>query len=286
MKVAATPEIVSRMEWERAREELLVREKEHTRASDAIAADRRRLPMTPMEPVTVLGSDGCVPLQDVFEGRRMLIVYHFMWKEKAPHHKQCGGCTHSQAAMSAAVCAYLAERDVTYADFSSGPLEVVRFSIEGAELAVRLAGDQDAPAVLLTHGLPNSSAYFRNVISRLSQDCFVIAPDLPGFGGSEPIKQPSFSRYADLITELLVQLGVDSFHLYLHDFGANVGLYLPTLTKVACMSATTLYVSSLSWNAPLLRCRRSKAFPHFEPFRSQETDYQLRGVVASPLIQL
>jgi predicted dithiol-disulfide oxidoreductase (DUF899 family) len=44
MKEAATPEIVSRMEWERAREELLVREKEHTRASDAIAADRRRLP--------------------------------------------------------------------------------------------------------------------------------------------------------------------------------------------------------------------------------------------------
>jgi predicted dithiol-disulfide oxidoreductase (DUF899 family) len=75
--------------------------------------------MTPMEPVTVLGSDGCVPLQDVFEGRRMLIVYHFMWKKKAPHHKQCGGCTHSQAAMSAAVCAYLAERDVTYAVFSS-----------------------------------------------------------------------------------------------------------------------------------------------------------------------
>jgi pimeloyl-ACP methyl ester carboxylesterase len=105
---------------------------------------------------------------------------------------------------------------------------VVRFSIDGAELAVRLAGDQEKPAVLLMHGLPNSSAYFRNVMGRLSHHCFVIAPDLPGFGGSEPVGQPTFSRYADLITGLLAQLGVDLFHLYLHDFGANVGLYLAT----------------------------------------------------------
>lgn len=124
-KEAATPVIVSREEWERTREELLVREKQHTHAGDAIAAARRRLPMTPMPPVTVMASDGHVQLQEVFEGRSMLIVYHFMWKTKAPHHKQCGGCTHSQAAMSAAVCAYLAERDVTYAVFSSGPIEEI-----------------------------------------------------------------------------------------------------------------------------------------------------------------
>jgi predicted dithiol-disulfide oxidoreductase (DUF899 family) len=123
MKEAMTPKIVSREEWERARSELLVREKDHTHASDALAAARRRLPMTPTEPVTVVGSKGSVPLQEVFEGRRMLIVYHFMWKKSAPHHKQCEGCTHSQAAMNAAVCAYLAERDVTYAVFSRGPLE-------------------------------------------------------------------------------------------------------------------------------------------------------------------
>jgi predicted dithiol-disulfide oxidoreductase (DUF899 family) len=46
MKEAGTPSIVSREEWERARAELLVREKEHTQASDALAAARRRLPMT------------------------------------------------------------------------------------------------------------------------------------------------------------------------------------------------------------------------------------------------
>lgn len=56
----------------------------------------------------------------------------------------------------------------------------------------------------------------------------MIAPDLPGFGGSDPIGRPSFSRFADLIEGLLSQLGVGDFHLYLHDYGAAVGLYLAT----------------------------------------------------------
>jgi len=77
--------------------------------------------MTRMEPVMVVGPDGPVGLRDVFAGRRMLIVYHFMWHPGAPHEKQCEGCTHSQAAMNSAVRAYLAERDMTYAVFSSGP---------------------------------------------------------------------------------------------------------------------------------------------------------------------
>lgn len=116
------PPIIARDERERARAELLVREKAHTRAGDALAAARRRLPMTQMEPVMVMGPDGPVHLHEVFEGRRMLIVYHFMWKKGAPHHAQCEGCTHSQAAMNSAVLAYLAARDVLYAVFSSGPV--------------------------------------------------------------------------------------------------------------------------------------------------------------------
>lgn len=83
------PPIIARDEWERARAELLVREKAHTRAGDALAAARRRLPMTQMEPVMVMGPDGPVHLHEVFEGRRML---------------------------------NLAARDVLYAVFSSGPV--------------------------------------------------------------------------------------------------------------------------------------------------------------------
>jgi predicted dithiol-disulfide oxidoreductase (DUF899 family) len=121
MNDSATPRIVEREEWERARADLLVQEKAHTRAGDELAAARRRLPMTRMDSVMVAGLSGPVRLLDVFEGRRMLIVYHFMWNAGAPHHEQCEGCTHSQAAMSADVLAYLAARDVSYAVFSRGP---------------------------------------------------------------------------------------------------------------------------------------------------------------------
>jgi pimeloyl-ACP methyl ester carboxylesterase len=109
-----------------------------------------------------------------------------------------------------------------------GAPEPLRQKIDSAELAIRVAGDREKPALLLMHGLPNSSGYFRNVIGPLARECFVIAPDLPGFGGSEPIEAPSFSHFADLIEALLAHLEVDSFHLYLHDFGAAVGLYLAT----------------------------------------------------------
>jgi len=103
-----------------------------------------------------------------------------------------------------------------------------KVEIGGTELAVRLAGDRGQPALLLLHGFPSSSASFRDLIAPLAQDCFVIAPDLPGHGESEPVAHPAFSRFADLIDGLLARLGVDAFHLYLHDYGAPVGLHLAT----------------------------------------------------------
>jgi pimeloyl-ACP methyl ester carboxylesterase len=106
--------------------------------------------------------------------------------------------------------------------------ELVKYEIDGVELAVRRAGGRERLALLLIHGFPSSSQSFRDVIDPLARDCLVIAPDLPGFGGSDPIERPSFSRFADLIEGLLVRLGVGSFHLYLHDYGAAVGLHLAT----------------------------------------------------------
>lgn len=109
-----------------------------------------------------------------------------------------------------------------------GKPEFARFKIQGTELAARLAGERARPALLLIHGFPSSSQTFRDVMAPLDQDCFVIAPDLPGFGASDPIEQPSFARFADRIEALLAQLGVTSFHLYLHDYGAPVALHLAT----------------------------------------------------------
>lgn len=64
------------------------------------------------------------------------------------------------------------------------------------------------------------------MIAPLARFGFVIAPDLPGFGESEPIERPTFAAFADRVEALLAELRVKSLHLYLHDFGAAVGLHL------------------------------------------------------------
>jgi predicted dithiol-disulfide oxidoreductase (DUF899 family) len=74
------PEIVTEAEWQAARDRLLVKEKEHTRADDALAAERRRLPAVRIEREYVFeGPDGKRSLLDLFEGRRQLLLYHFMF---------------------------------------------------------------------------------------------------------------------------------------------------------------------------------------------------------------
>jgi predicted dithiol-disulfide oxidoreductase (DUF899 family) len=74
------PQVVSEQEWRRARERLLAKEKEATRARDALAAERRRLPMVRIEKEYVFeGPSGKASLLDLFEGRRQLILYHFMF---------------------------------------------------------------------------------------------------------------------------------------------------------------------------------------------------------------
>ena len=88
----AHPEIASREEWLARRKELLAKEKEVTKHYDRVNAERRRLPMVKIEKSYVFdGPEGKRSLLDLFDGRRQLIVYHFMfdpkWKEGCP------GCT-------------------------------------------------------------------------------------------------------------------------------------------------------------------------------------------------
>lgn len=76
----ALPNVVSQAEWDAARLAFLAKEKEMTRARDALAAERRRLPMVRIEKKYVFdGPNGKVSLLDLFEGRPQLIVYHFMF---------------------------------------------------------------------------------------------------------------------------------------------------------------------------------------------------------------
>ena len=117
---AAAPPIVDRETWHAARDELLVQEKAHIRAGDAIAAARRRLPMTEVDPsTTVVGPDGPRSLLDLFEGREELMVYRHMWFLGEPFENQCEGCTMTYWATQN-LSAYLNARGVSFAVFAKG----------------------------------------------------------------------------------------------------------------------------------------------------------------------
>src|SRR5687768_6848172 len=96
----------------------------------------------------------------------------------------------------------------------------------GTELSFITAGEASKPAVLLLHGSPSSARMFRDVIPELSQAAHVIAPDLPGFGESDVLPSPSFPALGQAILELLDRLSIGPRYIYLHDYGAPVGLHV------------------------------------------------------------
>ena len=118
----SAPEVVDRGTFQAELDALRVREKAHTREGDAIAAARRRLPMVEVDGATpLIGERGAVTLLDVFEGRRMLIAYYFMWHTGHPAPEQCEGCT--LVTSQVRELSYIHSRDVTYATFCQGPYE-------------------------------------------------------------------------------------------------------------------------------------------------------------------
>ena len=119
-----TPPIVSRDEWDAARAQMLVKEKEHTRARDALAAERRRMPMMAVDKEYEFdGPHGKASLLDLFDGRRQLIVYRFFYEPTVvgwPAHG-CPGC--SFLADQVANLAHLNARDTTLVFASRAPQE-------------------------------------------------------------------------------------------------------------------------------------------------------------------
>jgi predicted dithiol-disulfide oxidoreductase (DUF899 family) len=113
------PDVVTRAEWQKARDELLVKEKAATHARDALNADRRRLPMVEVDKDYVFdGPDGEARLIDLFEGRTQLVIYHFMfdpeWEE---------GCRSCSAFLDQiGHLAHLHARGTTFAAVSRAPL--------------------------------------------------------------------------------------------------------------------------------------------------------------------
>jgi len=169
----AVPEVVDRETWLRERNQLLAREKAHTREGDAIAAARRRLPMTEADAqAVVVGPDGPTRFIDVFDGRDQLVVYKHMWHHGHPIEGQCEGCTAS--IWSVADAAYLNHRGVSFAVFCEGAWDEVApyvefmgyqvpwYSIQGVQDAVVAGGLSDDRGMLSCYLRVDDRVYLTN----------------------------------------------------------------------------------------------------------------------------
>ncbi len=104
--------------------------------------------------------------------------------------------------------------------------------VDGHQIFYREAGDPENPALVLLHGFPSSSHQYRELINDLSDAFYLIAPDYPGFGASDfpsaDVYEYSFDNVADTMDTFLEQRGVDEYALYIHDYGAPIGMRIAT----------------------------------------------------------
>ncbi|TXI43392.1 MAG: DUF899 domain-containing protein [Mycobacterium sp.] len=119
MRMSALPSIVDQQTWRAALEDLRKREKAATRELDAIAAQRRRLPMVQLPDYTLIGPDGPVRLVDIFDGHSQLIVYNHMWSDGAEW--QCSGCTGFTTVFTR--LEFLADYDARFVIVTNGPID-------------------------------------------------------------------------------------------------------------------------------------------------------------------
>ena len=118
------PQVVSRDEWLVARKQLLAKEKELTRRRDALNAERRRLPMVKVDKEYVFeGPEGEVGLLDLFDGRRQLIVGHFMFDPR--WEEGCPSCSAGADEVSNGLLEHLRARDTELVYVSRAPLEKI-----------------------------------------------------------------------------------------------------------------------------------------------------------------
>ncbi|ESW98134.1 hypothetical protein KL918_004123 [Ogataea parapolymorpha] len=103
-----------------------------------------------------------------------------------------------------------------------------RTIVQGTDVFYREAGSESKPKLLLLHGYPTSSYMFRNLIPLLSSHLHVVAPDLPGFGFTEP--KPGyifdFEALTETIDQFVTKLGWTKFAIYVFDYGSPVGFRL------------------------------------------------------------
>jgi predicted dithiol-disulfide oxidoreductase (DUF899 family) len=168
--------VATREEWQAARDELLAREKELTRRSDQLAAERRALPWVPIEKEYRFDTDqGPKTLRELFDGRSQLIVYHFMFGPK--YTAGCPACSSGADTFNGAI-PHLNARDVTFTCISRAPLDKLQAykrrmgwsfpwaSSHGSDynFDLQISRPEDATRELLAGGVPA-------VATQLAEEC-------------------------------------------------------------------------------------------------------------------
>ena len=150
------PRIASRDQWLADRKALLTHEKELTKHRDRVNAERRRLPMVKLDKTYAFdGPNGKRSLGELFDGRRQLIVYHFMFDPE--WEKGCPGCTGFVNALGD--LSMLNKRDTTFVLISRAPLaklEAYKASREVMEIVAFIRSDSARPICQPPATVPHS----------------------------------------------------------------------------------------------------------------------------------
>lgn len=152
--------------------------------------------------------------------------------------------------------------------------------VDGLKLFYREAGDPTRPHIVLLHGFPSSSHMYRNLIPRLAEKYHVIAPDYPGFGNSDqpPVSEfaYTFDHLAEVTDKLLASLKVETFSIYIQDYGSPVGFRLfvknPSRIQAIITQNGNAYEEGLSpfWAENL--------YPYWKA-KTPETEAKVRGLL-------
>ncbi|WP_026693398.1 alpha/beta fold hydrolase [Peribacillus kribbensis] len=153
--------------------------------------------------------------------------------------------------------------------------------LNGRKVAYLEAGNENDPAVFLVHGVPETSLVWKEMIPEIVSCGFrAIAPDLPGFGQSEPFEEAStWERYTEFITEFTAHMNLEDFHLIVHDWGGLIGLRwacdFPERVRSLMVSNSTISTDYVwhklaqLWRTPLTGEKVMKQMEDFMGFHAE-----------------
>lgn len=148
--------------------------------------------------------------------------------------------------------------------------------IDGLSIFYREAGSRQNPTVLLLHGFPTSSHMFRNLIPELAERYHVVAPDYPGFGSSSMPAvdefEYTFDRLAEIVDEFTSKLNLNTYSLYVMDYGAPVGYrlaakYPEKIQSIIVQNANAYDEGLLEFWDPIRTYWKSRTQENSEPLR-------------------